>query len=423
MMAQHRFSVVTLLTVLLFVAVVQSAIIQKRATSSSVSKISSTSKKLSSSTKASSTIKASSTVKAASTSKASSSAKSSSTKVASSTKISSSTKAASSSKVSTGVKIGPSSAVASNPRTGSTTSPASADATGWYAIPQKGIPANRADAIATKQQNFGYGPAVAGGPFFPNGSLGNTFINNDVTSLQAEADTQMSELQSDAQTAGSDYNKYNGLQTLDDYTLLYDDEWLKTLPAGPIPGILTNYTQDLLFSMERLSLSPYQIRRLNSSDPLNFQVDDATATNITGMTQQQLLTSGRLFYADYRDQAKLEATTKARYSAAVDAYFYIDQTSGDFLPLAIRTNKGNSVIYTPADSANDWLLAKIMYNTCDIWFAQWEHLSRTHEVVQIVYMSAIRTLSDFHPVKAILDRRKLANHDVYRPVTDFIIAQ
>lgn len=232
----------------------------------------------------------------------------------------------------------------------------------------------------------------------------------------------MAELQTDAQMAGSDYSKYNGLQSLDDYTLLYDDEWLKTLPAGPIPGILTNYTQDLLFSMERLSLSPYQVRRLNSSDSLNFNVDDATATNITGMTQQQLLTSGRLFYADYRDQAKLEATTAARYSAAVDAYFYIDQTSGDFLPLAIRTNQGGSVIYTPADSANDWMLAKIMYNTCDIWFAQWEHLSRTHEVVQIVYMAAIRTLSDFHPVKAILDRRELAIIN-FRRLTDFVSLQ
>jgi arachidonate 15-lipoxygenase (second type)/8-lipoxygenase (S-type) len=211
-------------------------------------------------------------------------------------------------------------------------------------------------------------------------------------------------LYADAQTAGADYNKYNGLQTMDDYTLLYDDEWLKTLPTGPIPGILTNYTQDLLFSMERLSLSPYQVRRLGPSDTLNFNVDDSIALNITGMTLQQLLASGRLFYSDYRDQAQLESIDKPRYSAAVDAYFYISQSSGDFLPLAIRTNQGGNLIYTPADSANDWMLAKIMYNVCDIWFAQWEHLPRTHEVVQIVYMAAVRTLSDFHPVKAVLDR-------------------
>ncbi|KAH0278235.1 Lipoxygenase, partial [Aureobasidium melanogenum] len=293
-----------------------------------------------------------------------------------------------------------------NPRTGPTASAAtSATYTGWYAIPQKGIPVGRAEAISLTRQNFGYGPAVAGGPFFPNGTLGNTLVALDIATFQSETGPQMSDTTSDIVKAESDVNKYNGLQTLQDYTLLYDQEWTATLPQGPAPGILTNYTQDLLFSMERLSFSPYQIRRLNSSkDTLNFQVDDQIATNLTGMTQQQLLTSGRLFYADYRDQAKLTATSNPRYSAAVDAYFYIDPNSGDFLPLAIRTNQGANLTYTPADSPDDWMLAKIMYNVCDLWFAQWEHLARTHEVVQIVYMAAIRSLSDAHPVKAILDR-------------------
>ncbi|KAG9851867.1 Lipoxygenase, partial [Aureobasidium melanogenum] len=381
MMAQHRFSVASLLVLLLYVATVHSAIIQKRATSSSSRSVSRGSSSSSHSVS-----------KISSASSATSKPKTSSTKA--------SATSSSASKISSGA------AGITNPRTGPTTSAtASATYTGWYAIPQKGIPANRAEAIAYTRQNFGYGPAVAGGPFFPNGTLGNTFIQNDIATLQAETGPQMSDTSSDTAKAESDVSKYNGLKTLQDYTLLYDKEWTATLSQGPAPGILTNYTQDLLFSMERLSFSPYQIRRLNSTkDALSFKVDDKTAKNITGMTQQQLFTSGRLFYADYRDQAKLAATTDARYSAAVDAYFYIDQKSGNFLPLAIRTNQGANLIYTPADSQNDWMLAKMMYNVCDLWFAQWEHLARTHEVVQIVYMAAIRTLSDDHPVKAILDR-------------------
>ncbi|KAG9661828.1 Lipoxygenase, partial [Aureobasidium melanogenum] len=381
MMAQHRFSVASLLVLLLYITTVHSAIIQKRATSSSsrsVSKVSSSSSHSAS--------------KISSSSSATSKPKTSSTKSA--------THSSGASRISSGA------AGITNPRTGPTTSAtASATYTGWYAIPQKGIPANRAEAIAHTRQNFGYGPAVAGGPFFPNGTLGNTLIQNDIATLQAETGPQMNDTNSDTARAESDASKYNGLKTLQDYTLLYDKEWTATLSQGPAPGVLTNYTQDLLFSMERLSFSPYQIRRLNSSkDTLNFKVDDKIAKNITGMTQQQLFASGRLFYADYRDQAKLVATTDARYSAAVDAYFYINQKSGDFLPLAIRTNQGANLIYTPADSQDDWMLAKMMYNVCDLWFAQWEHLARTHEVVQIVYMAAIRTLSDDHPVKAILDR-------------------
>jgi len=194
------------------------------------------------------------------------------------------------------------------------------------------------------------------------------------------------------------------LKTVEDYTKLYDNEWESTLPKGPDPGVLANYTSDLLFSMERLSISPYQVRRLNpSSDSLAFTIDDPTSQSVAGSTLQELFQAGRLFYADYRDQAKLTLNAGV-YSAACDAYFYISEESGDFLPLAIRTNVGSNLIYTPADSPNDWLLAKMMYSVNDFWAAQWTHLASTHEVVQIAYMSAIRTLSEEHPVMAVLNR-------------------
>ena len=187
---------------------------------------------------------------------------------------------------------------------------------------------------------------------------------------------------------------------------LYDGEWINSLPNGPDLGVQTNYTQDLFFSMQRLSNSPYQIRRLRKgSDELEFTIDTTTASEISGMSLEKLLEEGRLFYADYRDQIGLEST--GRFAALCDAYFYIDATSGDFLPLAIRTNVGSNLVYTPLDSPNDWLLAKMMYNVNDFWFAQWNHLAATHEVVQIVWMAGIRSLSREHPVYAILNRGKL----------------
>lgn len=178
------------------------------------------------------------------------------------------------------------------------------------------------------------------------------------------------------------------------------------LPKGLDPGAMTNYTQDLFFSMQRLSNSPYSVRRLRKTEALPFTIDDALTTSIAGMTLKQLLEADRLFYSDHRDQAGLEST--GRFAGACDAYFYIDRTSGDFLPLAIRTNVGANLIYTPKDSANDWLLAKMIYNVNDFWFAQWNHLAATHEVVQGVWMAAIRSLSREHPVYAVLDRSQFA---------------
>lgn len=153
------------------------------------------------------------------------------------------------------------------------------------------------------------------------------------------------------------------MTSLDAYTNLYKGQWKNILPNGPAPGSLTNYTQDLFFSMERLSTSPNAVRRLiPTTDSLAFAVDDATAQKVTGSTLQALFSAGRLFYVDHSNQASLARSTTS-FVPACDAYFYIDEKSGSFLPLAIRTGIGADLIYTPADAANDWLLAKIMFNT------------------------------------------------------------
>lgn len=199
-------------------------------------------------------------------------------------------------------------------------------------------------------------------------------------------------------------HQFNNLKTLEDYEQLYDG-WSNSLPKGPVPGILANYTQDLLFSMERLSSSPFAIRRLTpGSDWLPFWVDDSTAVTVAGTPLWTLFLEGRLFYVDHSDQARLPRTE--RFAAACDALFFIDSASGDLLPMAIRTGANQSTIYTPADDDADWLLAKVMFNVNDFWFAQWNHLAATHQVVQIIWLAAIRSLSAEHPVYALLNRRE-----------------
>jgi hypothetical protein len=84
--------------------------------------------------------------------------------------------------------------------------------------------------------------------------------------------------------------------------------------------------------------------------------------------------------------------------------FFIHPTSGDFLPLAIKTNVGADLVYTPLDSSNDWLLAKMMFNVNDILHSQMFHLAASHDVGEIVHEAALRTLSFDHPVMVILER-------------------
>ncbi|EPS36284.1 hypothetical protein H072_10175 [Dactylellina haptotyla CBS 200.50] len=262
----------------------------------------------------------------------------------------------------------------------------------------------RAVGVTTKRATFLYGPGIGGGPTSPTGALGLALIAADSALTDTELAAEAVLSTADRGVATLDIAKYNNLKTLDDYTKLYDDEWVQsTNPTGVMPGMLTNYTQDLLFSMERLSLNPYSVRRLiPGQDSLPFIVDSSTVQNVAGTSLSSLLSQGRLFYVDHRDQSSLPRT--AQFGAACDAYFYISPSSGAFLPLAIRTNYGSNLIYTPADSANDWLLAKMMFNVNDFFHGQFHHLANTHFVAEVAFQAAVRTLSDNHPVYGVFKR-------------------
>jgi len=192
------------------------------------------------------------------------------------------------------------------------------------------------------------------------------------------------------------------------------------VPDGPAPGTLENYTSDLLFAMERLSANPYSIRRLHpTAEMLPFVVDVAAATTVSGWSLEDLHRNGHLFVVDHSYQAKYPVTA-GRYTAACTAYFYIHPQSRQFLPLAIKTNVGADLVYTPLDHENDWLLAKAMFNQNDLFHGQIFHLANSHAVTEIVHLAALRTLSDKHPVLVLLKRLM---HQAYaiRPVGESVL--
>ncbi|KAH8927168.1 Lipoxygenase [Atractiella rhizophila] len=263
----------------------------------------------------------------------------------------------------------------------------------------------RSQAIASIRQKFDYGPDIAGNAtFYPVGSYAKEMIAEMSLSFFPEETAWAASVEAESVAVKAAVTLRGGLKEYDDYaTKLYDGLWKLTMPDGPAPGMLTNYTSDLLFSMERLSVQPYSVRRVQQSETLSFKVDDSTAKKITTQTQSQLQKAGRLFYIDYRNQGE-QKLTAGRYAGACDAYFYIHPTSSDFLPLAIRPNNGSPLIYTPADPTNDWQLAKMLFELNDFWYGQWYHLVATHEVIDLVYEAAVRTLSVQHPLYAVMTR-------------------
>ncbi len=80
---------------------------------------------------------------------------------------------------------------------------------------------------------------------------------------------------------------------------------------------MTNYTQDLLFSMERLSQNPYPLRLVKPTDTLPFQVPEDLTMKISGVSLEALKTRESLFLVDRKwlDQDVLRAHPNLKQTA------------------------------------------------------------------------------------------------------------
>ncbi|KAJ2991322.1 hypothetical protein NUW58_g2555 [Xylaria curta] len=267
-------------------------------------------------------------------------------------------------------------------------------------------PRARAAEIEVKRKGWQYSEYPMGVAYYPTGTLANKTIAKDGESWLPPILEIQGHIDEEGPKALENIKAKGGLNKLEDYVNLYDGQWEHAFPDGPFPGMLTNFTDDRLFSMMRLSASPYRIKRVKPSDNLLFDVKEAKS--ITGLTLQQLKQQGRLFLEDFTEMKELDPTDK--FGAGCQSYFYIHPKSGDFLPLAIRPvvkNRENAaLVYTPKDEPTDWMLAKLIMNQNDGWHATWAHITQSHSAAEAPYLAAIRTLSEDHPVMKIIHRGK-----------------
>ncbi|KAI1347667.1 Lipoxygenase [Xylaria sp. FL0043] len=275
--------------------------------------------------------------------------------------------------------------------------------------------------VEQRRAGFLYGPSLLGNSsYFPTGLLGDAMVKQHQDQWYKDAKLLVDTVHEEELAVFASIQQAGGLRKLTDYRHLYEGQWQGSVPTGVAPGELANFTSDLLFAMERLSSNPYSIRRLHpTSDILPFELDDDVVTALTGSQLAALHADGLLFFADHSYQ-KDYPTTKGRYVAGCQAYFYLNLRLKQLLPLAIKTNVGSDLIYTPLDDENDWLLAKAMFNQNDLFHGQIFHLANSHAVAEIVHQAALRSMSGKHPVLAFLDRLM---HEAYaiRPVGEAVL--
>ncbi len=287
--------------------------------------------------------------------------------------------------------------------------------TGQATLPQNDQnPLSRKAGVAARNEGYIYGPSLIGDAApFPNGTLGNARSKADMDLWAIDREDIDGRIEADVKVVGAAIHANGGWKDMNDYArILYTNTWNNSNPRGPTPGILTNFTQDLLFSMERLSQNPYPMRLVKPDDKLPFDLDDDLATKIATASLADLQKAGNLFVVDHKYQQAYEKTALApkRYGAACTAYFFLHPQSKDFLPLAIKTSTGKDLVYTPLDQPNDWMLAKLMFNVNDMFHSQMFHLVASHDISEAVHQAALHTLSENHPIMVVLDRLMLQGY-------------
>ncbi|KAI0109696.1 lipoxygenase [Nemania sp. FL0031] len=274
-----------------------------------------------------------------------------------------------------------------------------------YSIPNLLNLVPRTLEIEEKRQGWQYGTFPFGVAPYPTGTLANKTIAEQSAIWTPPVFELGAIIVKETGLAVEGVKAAGGFNTLDDYSKVYTNQWTTSLPDGPLPGMLTNHTDDRTFSMMRLSSVPYRLFRLQRDDALLFPVDAEVSKSITGHTVEELHAQGRLFYEDFEEMKDQETTTA--YGAGCQAYFYIDD-AGDFLPLAIKVivkgREDSALVYTPKDLHAEWLFAKMTINANDGWHSTWGHTTMSHSAAEAPFLTAIRSLSDNHPVLALFNR-------------------
>ncbi|XP_048010138.1 hydroperoxide isomerase ALOXE3-like [Megalobrama amblycephala] len=173
--------------------------------------------------------------------------------------------------------------------------------------------------------------------------------------------------------------------------------------------IREHWDEDEFFGYQFLNgLNPMMIQRC-SKLPGNFPVtDDMVKGSLRGSSLKQEMKKGNIFLSDYKMLDELVGNVvngRQQYLTAPLVLLYCDPY-GMMLPIAIQLRQKpgqENPIFLPADSKDDWKLAKIFVRNAE--FAVHEvdfHLLRTHLLAEVFTVATLRNLPSPHPLYKLL---------------------
>ncbi|XP_076063715.1 polyunsaturated fatty acid 5-lipoxygenase-like isoform X3 [Oratosquilla oratoria] len=186
--------------------------------------------------------------------------------------------------------------------------------------------------------------------------------------------------------------------SLDDLKSVYS----KSL-GEPYP--MRRWKEDRWFGLQRVQGVNPVIIQLCTSLPENLDVTDATLEGLLDdLTLEEALEKKKMFICNLDILDGLDCKDDKELAAPI-ALFYLDKDD-KLNPVAIqlRQQKGeDNPVYTPNDSPNTWLVAKMFYNNAEAQHHQaLTHLGFTHLLMEGVVVCTHRNLSPSHPLFKLL---------------------
>lgn len=178
-----------------------------------------------------------------------------------------------------------------------------------------------------------------------------------------------------------------------------------------LPQIARRWEDDYEFARQAIQgISPYHIE-LATALPPGMPLGDSDVRGLLppGLTLARALATRRLFLIDFEilgDIPMYRKDDEQRWAPPARCLLLLDDTR-QLRPLAIQLGRHpeRDPVFTPNDSAHDWLAAKIYVRCSEGNTHQMvEHALRTHFVVEPFLMATMRNLPDPHPVYKLLRR-------------------
>lgn len=183
--------------------------------------------------------------------------------------------------------------------------------------------------------------------------------------------------------------------------------------VGSVPPAAEAWQEDTFYGAHYMNgCNPDTIKRCTGI-PSKFPVTQELVGNLLddGDTLKKAILDGRIYMVDYEILEDIPhygqnvERLERRYTCPAMGLFYVKR-SGDIVPIAIQFYQEPSEtnpIWTPNDSAIDWIYAKMWLRNADTqWHQMITHLLRCHLFMEPISIACWRQLPSIHPLWKLL---------------------